>query len=368
MVVTGGGSGCGNANSTTYSPAPTAIGADDSPRRRRLHPRTGSQKYSASLIPSSRGRNCSRQCQSSCSASRSFQSMSMRPTLEAIADSIRPQSVPDSDSCSTPRPACCDCCRCSRPAPTGPAPSWPPGWPSPPAPCAATSSGCATSATPSTPPPASPAATGSGPAPPCRPCSSTTTRPSRWPSAFRRRPASRSPASPRPRSARWPSWSRCCPPGCATGPRPLQQATVALPRVAPTVDLDLLTTLATRLPPPPGPGLRLHQPRRRRDRAPGRAAPPGAHRLPLVPGRPRRGPRRLAHLPGGPHRRAPADRRPLRAARPAGRRVVRGPRGHDGSLPLPGQGGYPRAGCGRGRAGHRPPPACWRRPGRTAAS
>ncbi len=76
IVVTGGGSGCGMAKSTVNSPAPTAIGAVPVPRGRTFHaPGTGSQRYSASVIPSSRGRSCSRQCQSSCSASWKFQSI-----------------------------------------------------------------------------------------------------------------------------------------------------------------------------------------------------------------------------------------------------------------------------------------------------
>src|SRR5690242_11562438 len=57
-------------------PDPIAQAPDDAvevPRGRMLQqPRTGSQKYSSSVRPSSRGRRCSRQCQSSCSASPSL--------------------------------------------------------------------------------------------------------------------------------------------------------------------------------------------------------------------------------------------------------------------------------------------------------
>ena len=84
--------GAGSANSTTYSPAPTAIGADDFPGAAGSSNPHGSQRYSASLIPTIRGRNWSPQCQPSCwTTRRRFQSMSMRPTLEAIAVSNRPQ-------------------------------------------------------------------------------------------------------------------------------------------------------------------------------------------------------------------------------------------------------------------------------------
>ena len=86
-----------------------------------------------------------------------------------------------------------------------------------PARSAATSTSCARSAIRSRPRPGSPAATGSAPAASCRRCCSTTPRRSRSPSACGRRPPARSPGSRRPRSARWPSSSRCCPRGCAGG-------------------------------------------------------------------------------------------------------------------------------------------------------
>ena len=78
IVVTGGGSGSGMAKSMVNSPAPTATGAVPVPRGRTFHaPGTGSHRYSSSVIPFSRGRSCSRQCQSSCSASWKFQSRSL---------------------------------------------------------------------------------------------------------------------------------------------------------------------------------------------------------------------------------------------------------------------------------------------------
>ncbi len=59
IVVTGAGSGAGRANSMMNSPLPTVIGAELVPRGRTFHaPATGSQRYSASVSPSSRGRNC----------------------------------------------------------------------------------------------------------------------------------------------------------------------------------------------------------------------------------------------------------------------------------------------------------------------
>jgi hypothetical protein len=93
IVVTGGGSGSGTAKSMANSPAPTWTGAVPVPRGRTFHaPGAGSQRYSASVIPSSRGRSCSRQCQSSCSASWKFQSTSVMPTtLGSNADRSGPR-------------------------------------------------------------------------------------------------------------------------------------------------------------------------------------------------------------------------------------------------------------------------------------
>ncbi|BET45144.1 hypothetical protein RGQ21_01260 [Kitasatospora aureofaciens] len=88
IVVTGAGSGAGDAKSIVHSSEPADIGAADVPRGRMLQqPRTGSQKYSSSVRPSSRGRRFLRQYQSNCSASRS---------LLVIAAHYRPvaQSVP----------------------------------------------------------------------------------------------------------------------------------------------------------------------------------------------------------------------------------------------------------------------------------
>jgi hypothetical protein len=59
IVVTGGGTGSGMAKSMVNSPAPTEMGAEPVPRGRTFHaPGAGSQRYSASVIPSSRGRSC----------------------------------------------------------------------------------------------------------------------------------------------------------------------------------------------------------------------------------------------------------------------------------------------------------------------
>jgi hypothetical protein len=75
MVVTGAGSGSGTATSIVKSPLPTAIGAVLVPRGRTLQqPVTGSQRYSSSVSPSSRGRSWPRQCHSSCSTSWAVQS------------------------------------------------------------------------------------------------------------------------------------------------------------------------------------------------------------------------------------------------------------------------------------------------------
>jgi hypothetical protein len=108
IVVTGGGSGGGMAKSMVKSPAPAATGAVPVPRGRTFHaPGTGSQRYSSSVSPSSRGRSCPRQCKSSCSASWKFQSRSVmcspcfrptippcfspKPTLGRIQDRTGPQ-------------------------------------------------------------------------------------------------------------------------------------------------------------------------------------------------------------------------------------------------------------------------------------
>ena len=93
IVVTGAGSGSGMAKSMVNSPAPTSIGAVPVPRGRTFHaPGTGSQRYSSSVSPFSRGRSCSRQCQSSCWASWKLQSTSlMRPTLRSNQDRTGPQ-------------------------------------------------------------------------------------------------------------------------------------------------------------------------------------------------------------------------------------------------------------------------------------
>ena len=58
IVVTGAGSGGGQAKSAVKSPEPSASGAVPSPRERTLQqPGTGSQRNSSSVSPSSRGRS-----------------------------------------------------------------------------------------------------------------------------------------------------------------------------------------------------------------------------------------------------------------------------------------------------------------------
>lgn len=70
MVVTGAGSGCGNAKSMVKAPDPACTGALDPPRGCTFQqPATGSAKYSLSVSPSNRGRRCDCQCQSSWSTS-----------------------------------------------------------------------------------------------------------------------------------------------------------------------------------------------------------------------------------------------------------------------------------------------------------
>ncbi len=84
-------------------------------------------------------------------------------------------------------------------------------------------------------------------------------------------------------------------------------------------------------------GVRLPRQRRRAHQPPGRARRPGPHRVALVPGRLGSDPRRLADLPGRPHRGEGHDRRALLSAQPArGRpRRLRGALGVAGPLPRP---------------------------------
>ena len=73
IVVTGGGSGSGNANSTVNGPVP---GCPSPVRGRTFHAGcAGSQRYSSSDRPAKRGRSCLFQCHSSCSDSCSVQSI-----------------------------------------------------------------------------------------------------------------------------------------------------------------------------------------------------------------------------------------------------------------------------------------------------
>ena len=78
MVVTGVGVGSGNSKSMTRSPLPAAIRVAAAARGRTLQqPGTGSQKYSSSVMPVSRGRNDICQYHSSWSMASCFQSSAM---------------------------------------------------------------------------------------------------------------------------------------------------------------------------------------------------------------------------------------------------------------------------------------------------
>ena len=64
-MVTGGGCGSGKAKSMVNAPLPACTGADEVPRGRTFQAcGAGSQKYSSSVSPASRGRSCPCQCQS----------------------------------------------------------------------------------------------------------------------------------------------------------------------------------------------------------------------------------------------------------------------------------------------------------------
>jgi hypothetical protein len=78
IVVNGGGSGSGIANSMTWSPVPAWTGAAPVPRGRTLHEGTGSQRYSGSVSPSNRGLSWLVQWWSIWSISSSFQGVIRR--------------------------------------------------------------------------------------------------------------------------------------------------------------------------------------------------------------------------------------------------------------------------------------------------
>ena len=122
------------------------------------------------------------------------------------------------------------------------------------------------------------------------------------------------------------------------------QATVSAAGGGPTVDAETLTTS-----PPPAATTSscasTTRARRRGRRAPGRAAPAGLHRSPLVPAGLGPRPRGLAHVPGRPGPAAAADRptvHPAGAAR--GRGATRRPRCRLSGLALPGPGPPARPG------------------------
>ena len=76
-------------------------------------------------------------------------------------------------------------------------------------------------------------------------CCSTTTKPSQPRSGCAPRPAGPSPGSRRLRSARWSSWNRCFPPGCATGSARCTRSPCRCPAAGPPVDPQVLTVIAT---------------------------------------------------------------------------------------------------------------------------
>ena len=95
-------------------------------------PGTGSQRYSSSVRPSSRGRSWPVQWCSSWSSRSWFQSRSvvvvMATTLPPLADRIGPLSVAYSDHGVTRPNESSGCWRCCSSGRCGPAPSWPTGW------------------------------------------------------------------------------------------------------------------------------------------------------------------------------------------------------------------------------------------------
>ena len=138
-------------------------------------------------------------------------------------------------------------------------------------------------------------------------------------------------ASRRPRCGRWPRWCQVMPPRLRRRVDALRAVTV--PAALATAARQRRPGRADRrragLPGHRAAAVRLHRRRRGAHRAARRAAPAGAARPPLVPGRLRPAPARLAQLPARPARRAAAA--PARASAPRaagrGRRGVR-PRRH----------------------------------------
>ena len=147
--------------------------------------------------------------------------------------------------CSKLRLACSAFCRCSRAGATGPAPNSPTVSGSPLGRCATTSSGCASWATRSTEPKGRPAAIGSDRALSSRPSFSTTTRRSPWRSGCAARPRG-SVAGIEEASARaLAKMQQLLPVPLRRRVSALEAFSVHAPAFGPTVDADILTTLAS---------------------------------------------------------------------------------------------------------------------------
>ena len=179
----------------------------------------------------------------------------------------------------------------------------------------------------------------------------------------------RSPASRRPRCGRWPSSSRCCRPGCATGSTRCRRMTVPMAGAGPTVDAGHADRHRRRLPRPRAAALRLPRP----TTAPSAPARPSrtawSTRAALVPGRLGRRPAGLAHLPRRPARAAHA--RPARASPRARRRTPTSAATRHGPSPrrptATGPGSPCTSASRRRQSGSRPPPGRWSRSTSAAA-
>ena len=178
---------------------------------------------------------------------------------------------------------------------------------------------------------------------PARRCCSTTTRPPRSPSPSARRPAARCGAWRSPPSRPSPSSTASCRPGSASASPTCAPATVGMAGPADAIDAGLLVTLSQACAGQER--IRMSYVDREGTPSDRRVEPYRLveHRPPLVPRRPRRGPRRLADLPGGPGGGRRADRAPLPLRRPSRRGRAREPGHRRRAVPLHG----PRAGATR---------------------
>ena len=210
-------------------------------------PGTGSQRYSSSVRPSSRGRSW---CSSGTRAGRGGAGsiagsvvVVMRATLPALSGQILSAIGGTLPMCPIPPNACCGCSGCSSSGPCGPGPSWPTASASRPKRASRRRSAPGAGLPGQRHPGRGrriPARCGTR----CRRCCSTTRRRSRRRCRCGSRPAARWPGPARPPYAPWPSSTRCCPPRLRAEVRAVHDAIVTLEGGRVEVDADALLVLA----------------------------------------------------------------------------------------------------------------------------